>query len=148
VTLSEELIRIKSIFIDTAPIIYYMEAHPQFGPLARKVVSAFQSGDMSAYSSVITLAEVLPKPVGRGDEKLARQFAGFLKHGRNLTLIEISEGTAEAAGHLRGRYSFLRTVDAIQLAAALEVGTDAFLTNDVKLKQFNELNVIILKDYL
>jgi hypothetical protein len=35
VTLSEELIRIKSIFIDTAPIIYYMEAHPQFGPLAR-----------------------------------------------------------------------------------------------------------------
>jgi predicted nucleic acid-binding protein len=93
VTLSEELIRIKSIFIDTAPIIYYMEAHPQFGPLAREVVSAFQSGDLSAYSSVITLAEVLPKPVGRGDEKLARQFAGFLKHGRNLTLIEISEGT-------------------------------------------------------
>ena len=86
-TLSEELIRIKSIFIDTAPIIYYMEAHPQFGPLAREVVSAFQSGDLNAYSSVITLAEVLPKPVERGDEKLARQFAEFLKHGKNLTLI-------------------------------------------------------------
>ena len=42
-TLSEELIRIKSIFIDTAPIIYYMEAHPQFGPLAREVVSALTS---------------------------------------------------------------------------------------------------------
>jgi predicted nucleic acid-binding protein len=133
VTLSEELIRIKSIFIDTAPIIYYMEAHPQFGPLAREVVSAFQSGDLNAFSSVITLAEVLPKPVERGDEKLARQFAEFLKHGRNLTLIEISEGTAEAAGYLRGRYSFLKTVDAIQLAAAIEVGAEAFLTNDAKL---------------
>jgi len=148
VTLSEELVRINSIFIDTAPIIYYIEAHPQFGPLAKVVVGTFQSGDLNAYSSVITLAEVLPKPVERGDEKLARKFAEFLKHGRNLTMIEISERTAEIAGRLRGRYSFLKTVDAIQLAAALEVGAGAFLTNDVKLQQFNELKVIILKDYL
>jgi len=148
VTLSEELTRINSIFIDTAPIIYYIEAHPQFGPLAKEVVSAFQSGDLNAYSSVITLAEVLPKPVERGDERLARKFAEFLKHGRNLTMIEISETTAEAAGRLRGRYSFLNTVDAIQLAAAIEVGAGAFLTNDVKLQKFDELKVIILKDYL
>jgi predicted nucleic acid-binding protein len=148
VTLSEELDQIISIFIDTAPIIYYIEAHPQFGPLAKEVVSAFQSGDLNAYSSIITLTEVLPKPVERGDEKLVRKFAEFLKHGRNLTVIEISEGIAEAAGKLRGRYPFLKTVDAIQLAAALDVGAEAFLTNDVKLQQFNELKVLILKDYL
>jgi len=148
VTLSEELSRINSIFIDTAPIIYYIEAHPQFGPLAKEVVSAFQSGDLNAYSSVITLAEVLPKPIERGDEKLARRFAEFLKHGRNLTMIEISEATAEAAGKLRGHYSFLKTVDAIQLAAALDVKAGAFLTNDAKLQQFNELRVLVLKDYL
>jgi predicted nucleic acid-binding protein len=147
VTLSEELARIISIFIDTAPIIYYIEAHPQFGPLAKEVVSAFQSGDLNAYSSVITIAEVLPKPVERGDEKLVRKFAEFLKHGRNLTVIEISEGIAEAAGRLRGRYPFLKTVDAIQLAAALDVGAEAFLTNDMKLQQFNELKVLILRDY-
>ena len=147
-TLSEELVRINSIFIDTAPIIYYIEAHPQFGPLAKEVVIAFQSGNLKAYCSVITLAEVLVKPVERGDEKLVRTFAEFLKNGRNLTMIEISEGTAETAGRLRGRYTFLKTVDAIQLAAALEVGVGAFLTNDVKLQQINELKVIILKDHL
>lgn len=147
-TLSEELNRINSIFIDTAPIIYYIEAHPQFGPLIKEVVSTFQSGGLNAYSSVITLAEVLAKPIEKGDEKLAKKFAEFLKNGRNLAMIEISEGTAETAGGLRGRYSFLKTIDAIQLAAALEVGAGAFLTNDVKLKQFNELNVILLKDYL
>jgi len=63
-------------------------------------------------------------------------------------LIEISEGTAETAGKLRGRYPFLKTVDAIQLAAALDVGAGAFLTNDVKLQQLNELKVLALKDYL
>jgi predicted nucleic acid-binding protein len=148
VTLSEELNGISSIFIDTAPIIYYIEAHPQFGPLAEEAVSAFQSGNLNVYSSVITLTEVLPKPIERGDEKLARKFAESLKHGRNLTMIEISEGTAEAAGRLRGRFPFLKTIDAIQLAGALEVGAEAFLTNDVKLQQFNELKVLVLKDYL
>ena len=147
-TLSEEIVRINSIFIDTAPIIYYIEAHPQFGPLAKEVVSAFQLENLTAYSSVITLAEVLPKPIESGDEKLAGKFAEFLKHGRNLTMIEISEGMAEAAGKLRGRYPFLKTVDAIQLAAALDVGAEVFLTNDAKLKQFKELKVLVLKDYL
>jgi predicted nucleic acid-binding protein len=63
-------------------------------------------------------------------------------------MIEISEGIAETAGNLRGRYPFLKTVDAIKLAAALDVGAEAFLTNDVKLQQFNEVKVLALKDYL
>ncbi|HSB06966.1 MAG TPA: hypothetical protein VLK23_17455 [Thermodesulfobacteriota bacterium] len=107
-TLSEEhssISSISSIFIDTAPVIYYIEAHPQFGPLAKEVVSAFQAGNLSAYSSVITLVEVLPKPTESGDERLTRKFAEFLKHGRNLIMIEISEGIAEAAGKLRGGIS-------------------------------------------
>ena len=147
-TLSEELIRINSIFIDTAPIIYYIEAHPKFGPLAKEVVNAFQSGNLNAYCSVITLVEVLAKPIERGDEKLARKFAEFLKHGKNLVMIEISEGMAEAAGKLRGYYPFLKTVDAVQLAAALDIGADAFVTNDLRLQQFKELKVLVLNEYL
>ena len=30
-SLSDEVTKINTIFIDTAPIIYYIEAHPQFG---------------------------------------------------------------------------------------------------------------------
>jgi len=70
-TLSDELAQINTIFIDTAPIIYFIEAHPQFGLLAKEVVTAFQSGHLTAYSSVITLTEVLPKPIEEGDERLA-----------------------------------------------------------------------------
>jgi predicted nucleic acid-binding protein len=126
----------------------YIEAHPQFGPLVKEVVNAFQSKNLSAYSSVITLAEVLPKPTKSGDERLTRKFAEFLKHGRNLIMIEISERIAVAAGKLRGRYPFLKTVDAIQLAAALDLGAEAFLTNDERLGKFKELKVLVLKDYI
>ena len=76
-TLSEELARIKSIFIDTAPIIYYIEAHPQFGPLAREVVTTFQSEKLSAYSSVMTLAEVLPKPAEGGTKSSPGSLPSF-----------------------------------------------------------------------
>ena len=101
-TLSEEFAKLNSIFIDTAPIIYYIEAHAQFGSLAKKLVDYFQSGNLSAFSSVITLVEVLSKPIETKNENLARKFADFLKHGKNLTLIEISESIAERAGRLRG----------------------------------------------
>jgi len=147
-TLSDELAQVNTIFIDTAPVIYFIEAHPQFGPLAKEVVTAFQSGNLNAYSSVITLTEVLPKPIEEGDVKLARKFADFLKHGKSLTMIEISERIAEAAGKLRGRYPFLRALDAIQISTSIDVGADAFLTNDDKLKQVKEIKVLVLKDYL
>ena len=146
--LSDELDKVNTIFIDTAPVIYFIEAHPQFGPLAKEVVMAFQSGSLNAYSSVITLTEVLPKPIEEGNERLAKKFADFLKHGKNLTMIEISERIAEAAGRLRGRYPFLRALDAIKISGCIDVGADVFLTNDDKLKQVKEIKILVLKDYL
>ncbi|MBF0557522.1 MAG: PIN domain-containing protein [Nitrospirae bacterium] len=147
-TISAALSDLTSIFIDTAPVIYYIEAHPEFGPVTKEVVTAFQSGRLTAFSSVITLTEVLPKPIENGDEKLAKKFSEFLKHGKNLVVLEISEKIAEKAGKLRGHYTYLRTIDAIQIASAIEAGADAFLTNDKKLKQVKEIKTLVLADYL
>jgi predicted nucleic acid-binding protein len=147
-TLSDELAAIRSVFIDTAPIIYYIEAHPQYGPLVTDIVTAFQSGRLNAFSSVITLVEVLPKPIEAGNETLANQFSEFLSAGKNISMMEITSGIAESAGHLRGRYSFLRTMDAIQIAASLEAKADAFVTNGSKLKRVSEIKAIVLKEYL
>ena len=147
-TLSHELRQIKTIFLDTAPIIYYIEAHPHFGHIAKVAVDAFQSGELIAFSSVITLAEVLPKPIQLGREDLARKFAEFLRKGKNFNLIEISADIAEKAGRLRSKYPVLRAMDAIQLSTAIDVDVDAFLTNDKKLKQIKEVKVLFLKDYL
>lgn len=147
-TLANEISQINTIFIDTAPIIYYIEAHPQFGPLIKEVVDSFQSGRLIAFSSVLTLTEVLPKPIEIGDEKLTRKFAEFLKYGKNLNLIEISANIAERAGRLRGQYPYLKAIDSIQISTAIDVGADAFVTNDIKLKQIKEIKILVLKDYL
>jgi predicted nucleic acid-binding protein len=90
----------------------------------------------------------LPKPVEAGNEKLVKKFSDFLKAGRNISLLDISSDIAELAGKLRGRYTSLRALDAIQIAVSINVKADAFITNDVKLKQIEESKVIVLKDYL
>jgi predicted nucleic acid-binding protein len=54
-TIAGELSRISSLFIDTAPIIYYIEAHPQFGPPAKEVFDSFLPGRFTAYSSVVSV---------------------------------------------------------------------------------------------
>lgn len=81
-------------------------------------------------------------------EDLARKFVYFLVYGKGIDLIEISIDMAKLAGKLKGQNQFLRTLDAIQLAAAIDVGVDAFLTNDKKLKKIKDIKIIYLKDYL
>lgn len=145
--LVDELSKFKTIFIDTAPIIYYIEAHSQFGPLVKNVINLFRSGRLIAFSSVITLTEVLPKPVEAGNEVLVKKFLEFFKHGKNLNLLEINTRMAEKAGKLRGKYPGLKTIDAIQLSGAIEIGAHVFLTNDKKLGQVKEIKVFVLKDF-
>ena len=146
--LSEEVEKLDSIFIDTAPIIYHIEAHPLFGLLMRKIVDILETKNIGAFSSVVTITEVLPKPVKAGRRDLVEKFVSFLRYSGSLELIDISANVAEKAGELRGRYEFLKTLDALQLSAALEGGAEAFLTNARKLKQIQELKIICLKDYV
>ena len=147
-TLSGDLSRMSTVFIDTAPIIYFIEAHPQMGPLAKELITIAQSGNVIAFSSVITITEVLSKPFESGDVNLAKKFAEFLTCGKNLTIIEISESIAEAAAKLRGHYPSLKTIDALQVSTSMNLGADAFITNDKKLKQIKEIKVLLLSDYL
>ncbi|MCX6640604.1 MAG: PIN domain-containing protein [bacterium] len=147
-TIKSEIRRIDTLFIDTAPIIYFIESHPQYGPIVDEVMQSMQRGNLFGLSSVITLTEVLPKPTELKKEDLVKKFITFLKNGQNFELLDVNLNIAELAGRMRGMYPSLKTIDAIQLATAIEVKADAFLTNDLRLKQIREIRVICLKDFL
>lgn len=61
-------------------------------------------GQLTAFSSVLTLTEVLAKPVQLGKEDLAAEFTNFLTKG--LYLIEINAAIAERAGRSRRPATF------------------------------------------
>ena len=48
--LSEALGQIKTIFLDTAPVIYFIEAHDQFGPLVRQVADLMNENRIQAFN--------------------------------------------------------------------------------------------------
>lgn len=54
--------------LDTAPIIYFMEANPKFDALVNEVFLRISQGVLEGYSSVISLAEVLVLPLRQGDQ--------------------------------------------------------------------------------
>lgn len=146
--LKDKILQADTIFLDTAPIIYYIESHSEYGRLAKEIIDILQTDTLVAFSSVITLTEVLPKPIKTNQLVLAKKFIEFLRYGKNINLIEISTNIAEKAGILRGKYPSLKGFDAIQIAAAINAGTDIFITNDINLKQIKEIEVLVLKDYL
>jgi predicted nucleic acid-binding protein len=133
----------KKIFLDTAPLIYYIEdsnVHVQ------KLTELFDVKSRCRFvTSVITLTEVLVMPLRLQNTVLARQYENILTDTGNVDIYEINLQIAKQTAQLRATYN-VKTPDALQLATAQYCSADYFLTNDLKLKAVNILNVITLDE--
>jgi predicted nucleic acid-binding protein len=144
-TLDAALARVTALGIDTAPFIYFIERDPAHFAVMREVFRRVEAGNLQACSSTITLTEVLVKPRQSQRADLARAYREILLRSRNLSLVSIDASIAEVGADLRARYG-LRTPDALQVAAAVATGCEAFLTNDAALRCVAEIRVLTLTD--
>ncbi|MFQ6026381.1 MAG: type II toxin-antitoxin system VapC family toxin [Dehalococcoidia bacterium] len=129
--------------LDTAPIIYFIEEHPDYLPIVKPFFEAMDRGEIRAVTSVVTLLEVLVHPLRRGNLELVQQYREFLLNSSGLTCADISSDVAPRAAELRSEYN-LRTPDAIQIATALNHGAVWFLTNDAGLDSIGQLSTLVL----
>lgn len=128
---------------DTAPLIYYTERHPTFGPLTYAIFQRIANGDIAACTSVVSLAETLVYPKRLQDRGQERIYKRLLLRTPGFACLPVDTAIAERAAELRARYN-LRTPDAIQVATALVAGCEAFLTNDLALRRVADLRVLAL----
>ena len=135
---------VSSIFVDTAPFIYFIEAHPTYRNALGKVFR--EDASVLLLTSVITVTEVLPKPVRDGHPEIVDAFLALLSGHEQVRVLDIDFTISERAGRLRGKYAFLRTMDALQIAAALFADSTVFLTNDANLKRIREIEVVLVSD--
>jgi predicted nucleic acid-binding protein len=129
--------------LDTAPLIYYLEAHPTYLPLVDPFFDGLARGDLQVVTSTVTLIEVLTQPLRQGDTALATRYRELLVSTQGLTMHAVSAVVAEEAARLRAAHA-LRTPDAVQLATALTAGAHFFLTNDMRLAAISDLQVLVL----
>lgn len=143
--LADALSGVTAIGLDTSIFIYFVERHPRYVALARDIFRRINDGEIAGYSSVLTLTEALTYPKRMGNLALVEEHRSVLTTGRNFTLLDTTPTIADIAADLRARHG-LRTPDAIQLASALAVGCQAFLTNDARLRRVADLRVLALDD--
>jgi predicted nucleic acid-binding protein len=69
----------------------------------------------------------------------------WLTNTPNTIFVPIDQDCGRKSAEIRARYNLTLT-DAFQVAAALNAGCEAFLTNDAGLKRVTELRIITLDE--
>lgn len=138
---------VKTIFLDTAPIIYFIEGHPEFADVVQIAIEQLEQGNLQGVISPVTVAECLANPFKNQDQQLQQDFADFLLRHKSIILkgtdMKISLKTAQ----LQANYN-LKLPDALQIATAIIIGCDSFLTNDKRLSRVSELQILVVSDFV
>lgn len=137
----------KKAFLDSAPVIYFVEENPQYIAVVNEIFDFIDDGELQIVTSPITLAECLVFPISSANTRLIQSFQDLILNGFNTNFVSIDESIAHLAAKMRASYN-LHLPDALQVAVAITSGCDVFLTNDKVLAKVSEISVIVLDDLL
>ncbi len=143
------------LYLDTAPIIYYVEDVSPFAAAVQARLFPASDADSSTNGSEtgakkdkpiliisdLTRLECYVKPLRDRDAELIRDYEEFFMVVDET--VPLSREVVDEATQIRAFYGF-KTPDALHLAAALVAGCDAFYTNDHRLDRFSSLPVEII----
>lgn len=141
--IGEALLGVTRLFLDTAPVIYYVERNPTFFDQASQVFDHIDAGSVTAVTSPVTLAECLVQPYRRGLDPLIRDYENVITNAEHTIFQPIDAAVGQQAAVIRASYN-LTLPDALQISAAIMANCEAFLTNDETLQRVMELRVIVL----
>lgn len=135
------------IGIDTMAFIYHLEENHRYLPFTNVLFEMVENGAVKGVTSVVTMMEILVKPKQEKNEQAIEEYKFTLQTFPNLKIKPIDFGIAEKAAELRAVYG-IKPPNALQIAASLDEGAKAFVTNDEKLEQVEEIEIIVMKHVL
>lgn len=136
----------KKVFIDTAPLVYFLDDSAQYADKVESILTEIMEQGSLMETSVITCEEYLVYPYRTDNREKVRAFYDFTSDC-GVSLRPITKGMAEKAARIRAQYPSFKAMDALQLASAVELGCDIFLTNDKQLRQFSELRCVTVDEW-
>ncbi len=132
------------LFLDACSIIYLIESHQQQGENTRSLITQALQNKAQLIVSRLSFLECRVLPLKEKNDSLLESYNRFFQLS-SLQIIELSADVVNIATDLRANYSnSLRTPDALQVACALTVNADQFLTGDKKLSAIKEIDIIIV----
>ena len=137
----------KKVFLDTTPLIYFLDDDIHFGLKTRQIFEEILYNDRLLLTSVLTCMEYLVHPYRTNNQAKIKACADFL-NDCHIPVLSINLEIATRAAQIRAAYKDFKSLDALQLASACVYGCDAFLTNDKQLRQFREIHCLTIDDWL
>ena len=129
------------VYFDAAPLIYLVE---NVSPYVEQLIQRLSLEDVQQVCSDLTRMECRVKPLRDDETALLTAFDAYFAEVINET-VPLSRATMDRATEIRARYGF-KTPDAIHLACAVIAECDLFLTNDKRLRKFDEIIVEVITD--
>jgi len=130
--IDQALAGVSRLFLDTAPVIYFVERNPEFVDRVDPVFERLES-EIRAVVGAVTVSECLVGALRLGLTDLEQVYLNIMAR-EDVLFVESTLAIARKAARIRFQYN-LQLLDALQIAAAIASGCQAFLTNDAQLKR-------------
>ena len=135
----------KKIFLDTTPIIYFLDVDVNYAEKVENLFSDFLEAESQMITSAITCTEYLTYPYRTGNLEKIDAFFEFMSDC-DISMCPIDVDIAKKAAQIRAEYKDFKTMDCLQLATACVQECDLFLTNDKQLHQFKEIKCVTMDE--
>lgn len=140
-------IRGERVYLDTNIFIYAIEGYPDFIDELNQLFDNIDAGNLRAFTSELTLAEVLVRPFIDGNLEIQSVYQQALQSSEVLEVVAVSRDVLIEAARLRA-IANLRLPDAIHGATAILSGCETFLTNDRRLTALPGIEVVVLSEVM
>ena len=136
----------KKVFLDTAPLIYFLDADIKFGEKVKNIFEEILLSKRKFITSAVTCEEYLVYPYHTQNYEKINAFMEFI-NDCNIPICPIDIEIAQKAAQIRAYYKDFKAMDSLQLATACIQECDLFLTNDKQLRQCKDILCITVEEW-
>ncbi len=140
------VINLRKVFLDTPIFIYLFGDDERYKSRVDNFLRQCRDENALLATSVVVYKEFSAKPLEVGDCKLIKKFEDMLIDF-NIKLIGVDPQVEKTSAGFRARYKWLKEMDSLLIASAACCGYGQFMTNDKKLKEILELEVLIIEEW-
>lgn len=130
------------VYLDSVILVYFFDHVGSFQVrAAQRLAGLHAAGDTVVVSDLVRM-ECRMHPLRNNDTVRLNRFDGFFSRS-DIEIVPITTSVFDKATEFRAKHGY-KSIDSLNLAAAVEGNCDRFLTNDQQLKNFPNLTVEIL----
>jgi predicted nucleic acid-binding protein len=133
------------VYLDANIFIYAVEGFERYASLCMAILKAVEDMRIHAFTSELTLAEVLVGPLKVKNLELAKLYEELLNTQADLNVARVSRPILLKAAEMRAGLG-LKTPDAIHVATAQLYHCEFLITADAKLKAPSSIKIVTLDE--